>query len=80
MCFGSLSSRKRLTKLPKKCDTSHKTLSKGISHNRETFVKKVLAMMTYGMTTFIMITLLLMMLPLAIELQATPWPPSYKPP
>jgi hypothetical protein len=52
-----------LMKQPKKCGTSHKTMNKGISHNRETFVKKALAMMTYGMTTFIMITLLLMMLP-----------------
>jgi hypothetical protein len=67
-------------KQPKRCVTSHKTTSKGISHNRESFVKKAQAMMTYGMTIFIMITLLLMMLPLATELQATPWPPSYKPP
>jgi hypothetical protein len=37
-------------------------------------------MMMYDITIFIMITLLLMMLPLAIELHATPWPPSYKPP
>jgi hypothetical protein len=56
--------QKRLTKQPKKCDISHSTLSKGISHNRETFIKKAPAMMTYGMTTFIMIALLLMMLPL----------------
>jgi hypothetical protein len=38
-CFGWLSSRRRLTKQPRKCDILHKTLSKGISHNRETFVK-----------------------------------------
>jgi hypothetical protein len=45
-------------KQPKRYVTSHKTMSKGISHNRESFVKKAQAMMTYGMTTFIMITLL----------------------
>ena len=39
-------------------------MNKGITHNRETFVKKALAMMTYGMTTFTMIALLSMMLPL----------------
>jgi hypothetical protein len=50
-------------KQPKRCITSHKTTNKDISHNRESFVKKAQAMMTYGMTTFIMITLLLMMLP-----------------
>jgi hypothetical protein len=38
-------------------------MNKGISHNRESFVKKSPAMMTYGMITFIMITFLLMMLP-----------------
>jgi hypothetical protein len=67
-------------KLPKKCATSHKTTNKGIGHSRVSFVRKAQAMMTYGMTIFIMITLLLMMLPLATELQASPWPPSYKPP
>jgi hypothetical protein len=61
-CFGCLSSRKRLTKQPKKCDTSHKTMNKGISHNREVFIKKALAMMTFGMTSFTTIALLLMML------------------
>jgi hypothetical protein len=56
-------------------------MNKSISHNRETFAKEALAMMTCGMMNFTMITLLLMMLPpQAIELQATPWPPSYKPP
>jgi hypothetical protein len=54
--------QKRLMKQPKRCVTSHKTTSKGISHNRESFVKKAHAMMTYGMTISIMITLLLMML------------------
>jgi hypothetical protein len=47
----------------KRCDTSHKTTSKGVGHNRESFVRKAKAMMMYGMTIFIMITLLLMMLP-----------------
>jgi hypothetical protein len=53
--------QKRLTKQPKKCDTSHKTLNKGINYNRENFIKKAPAMMTYGMTTFTMIALLSMM-------------------
>jgi hypothetical protein len=51
-------------KQPKRCDTSHRTLNKGIGHNRETFVKKAPTMMTYGMTSFTMIALVLMMLPL----------------
>jgi hypothetical protein len=40
------------------------TLIKGINHNKKTFVKKALAMMTYGTTTFTMIALLFMTLPL----------------
>jgi hypothetical protein len=63
-CFGWLSFRRKLTKQPKKCDTLHRTLNKGINHSRKPFVKKDLAMMTYGMTTFTMIALLLMTLPL----------------
>jgi hypothetical protein len=59
-------------KQPKRCDTSHKTTNKGISHNRESFIKKALAMMTYGMTTFIMITLLLMMLPPSYRIAGYP--------
>jgi hypothetical protein len=55
--------QKRLMKQPKRCVTSHMTTRKGISHSRESFIKKAQAMMTYGMMTFIMITLLLMMLP-----------------
>jgi hypothetical protein len=48
-------------KLLKKYAISRKkTKNKG--HNRESFVKKVQAMMTNGMMTFIMVTLLLMML------------------
>ena len=56
-------------------------MNKGISHNRESYIKKALAMMTYGMTTFIMITLLLMMhppsyriigYPMATFIQTTP--------
>jgi hypothetical protein len=39
-------------------------MNKGISHNRETFIKKALAVMIYGMTTFTMIALLSVMLPL----------------
>jgi hypothetical protein len=49
-------------KLPKRCVTSHKTTSKGVGHSRESFVRKARAMMMYGMTISIMITLLLMML------------------
>jgi hypothetical protein len=67
-------------KLMKKCAISHKTTSKDEGHNRESFVRKAQAMMMYGMTISIMVTLLLMMLHLAAELQATPWTPSYKPP
>jgi hypothetical protein len=66
--------QKRLTKQPKRCDTSQKTMNKGISHNRETFIKKALAMTTYGMTTFIMITLLLMMLPPSYRVVGYPIP------
>jgi hypothetical protein len=79
-CFGWLSSRRRLMKQPKRCVTSHKTTSKDIWHNRESFAKKALAMMTYGMTTFIMIPLLLMMPPPSHRIAGIPWPPSYKPP
>jgi hypothetical protein len=61
-----------LTKQPKKCGTSHKTMNKDISHNRETFIKKALAMMTNCMTTFIMITLLLMMLPTSYRVAGYP--------
>jgi hypothetical protein len=51
-------------KLPKRCATSHKTTSKGVGHNRESFVRKAQSIMTYGITISIMIKLLLMMLPL----------------
>jgi hypothetical protein len=53
-CFGWLSFRRKLTR----------TLNKGINHSRKPFIKKDLAMMTDGMTTFTMIALLLMTLPL----------------
>jgi hypothetical protein len=71
-CFGWLNSRRRLMKQSKKCITSHKTTSKSVSHSRESFVKKAQAMMTYGMTIFIMITLLLMMLPPNYRITAYP--------
>jgi ABC-type Fe3+-citrate transport system substrate-binding protein len=45
--------QKKIDEASKEMHTSHKTMNKGISHNRETFIKKTLAMMTYGMTTFI---------------------------
>jgi predicted nucleic acid-binding Zn ribbon protein len=49
-------------KLPKRCTISHKTTSKDEGHSRESFVKKAQAMMMYGMTILIMVTMLLMML------------------
>jgi hypothetical protein len=36
ICFDCLSCKRRLTKQPRKCDISHKTLSKGIDHNKDT--------------------------------------------
>jgi hypothetical protein len=45
----------------KKCATSPK-MTKDEGLNRESFVKKVQSMMMNGMMTFIMVTLLLMML------------------
>jgi hypothetical protein len=48
-------------KLLKKCVISRKT-TKDEGHNRDSFVKKVQAMMTNGMMIFIMVTLFLMML------------------
>jgi hypothetical protein len=67
-------------KLPKRCVTSHKTTSKGVGHNIVSFVRKAQAMMTYGMTIFNMITLLLVMLPPSYIIAGYPWRPSYKPP
>jgi hypothetical protein len=48
-------------KLSNKCVISRK-ITNDEGHNRESFVKKVQAMMMNGMMTFIMATLLLMML------------------
>jgi hypothetical protein len=48
-------------KLLKKCVTSPK-MTKDEGLNRESFVKKVQSIMMKGMMTFIMVTLLLMML------------------
>jgi hypothetical protein len=59
-------------KVPKRCVTSHKTTSKGVGHSRESFVKKAQAMMMYGVTIFIMITLLLMMLPPSYRIAGYP--------
>jgi hypothetical protein len=68
-------------KLPKRCAISHKKTSKDEGHNRESFIRKAQVMIMYGLMISIMVPLLLMMLsPLAAELQATPWSPSYKPP
>jgi hypothetical protein len=55
--------QKKIDEAAEECVTSDKTTSKGVGHNRESFVRKAQAMMTYDMTIFIMITLLLMMLP-----------------
>jgi hypothetical protein len=49
-------------KLLKRCAISHKTTSKDAGHNRESFVRKAEAMMMYGLTISIMVTLLLIML------------------
>jgi hypothetical protein len=51
-----------LTNQPRKCDISHKILSKGTYHNKETFVRRAPATMICGTMIFIMTTLLLMML------------------
>jgi hypothetical protein len=64
--------RRRLMKQPKRCVTSHKTTSKGVGHNIESFDRKAQAMMTYGMTIFIKITLLLMMLPPSYRIAGYP--------
>jgi hypothetical protein len=71
-CFGCLNSRRRLMKLSKRCDTSHKTTSKDEGHNRESFIRKAQAAMTYGMTISIMVTLLLMKLPPSIRVAGYP--------
>jgi hypothetical protein len=39
-------------KQPRKCVTLHKKLSKGIDHNKETFVRRAPAMMICGMMIF----------------------------
>jgi hypothetical protein len=49
-------------KLLKKCVISHK-MTKDEGLNRESFVKKVQSIMTNGMMTFSMATLLSMMIP-----------------
>jgi hypothetical protein len=65
----------RLTKLQKKIDEAAKEMCHITQGNEEgrrpqqrELRQETQDMMTYGMTIFIMITLLLMMLPLAIEL------------
>jgi hypothetical protein len=79
-CFGSLTSRGRLMKPPKKCVTSPRmTKTEGPSTGNS--VKKIHTMMMNGTVTFIMAIFAFDdASPLAAELQATPWPPSYKPP
>jgi hypothetical protein len=47
-------------------------MNKGISHNKESFVKKAIAMIAYGMMTFIMIALFLMMLPPSYRIAGYP--------
>jgi hypothetical protein len=60
-CFGSLTSRGRLMRPPKKCVTSPRmTMTEG--PNIGSFVKKIHTMMMNGMVIFIMAILLLMML------------------
>jgi hypothetical protein len=66
-------------KQPRRCVISLKmTKTEGL--NTGSFVKKAQSMKMNGTMNFIMVTLLSMMLLLVVELQATPWPPSYKPP
>jgi hypothetical protein len=60
-CFGTLNSRRKLIKLLKRCDISHKTTSKDEGHSRESFIRKVQVMMMYGMVIPIMVTLFLIM-------------------
>jgi hypothetical protein len=60
-CFGSPIFREKSTKLSKKCVTSLRmTKTEGL--NIGSFVKKAQSMMMNGTMTFIMVTLLLMML------------------
>jgi hypothetical protein len=71
-----------LTKLLKKYAISLK-MSKSEGPNIGSFTEKASSMRMNGMRISIMEILLLMMLLLcqhSAELQATPWPPSYKPP
>jgi hypothetical protein len=53
-----------LTKKPRRCDISHRILSKhiDIDHNKETFARMAPTTMMCGMMIFIMTTLLLMKL------------------
>jgi hypothetical protein len=60
-CFGSLISRGRLTRPPKKCVTSPK-MTKTEGPNTGSFAKKIYTMIINGMVIFIMAILLLMML------------------
>jgi hypothetical protein len=69
-----------LTKPLKKCATSRRMI-KDEGLNTESFVKKVQPTMMDGMMTFYHGNFAFDdASPLAAELQATPWPPSYKPP
>jgi hypothetical protein len=54
--------QKKIDEAARKCDISHKILSKGIDHNKETFVRRAPATMICGTMVSIMTTLLLMML------------------
>jgi pilus assembly protein TadC len=47
-------------------------MNKGISHNKESFVKKAIAMIAYGMMTFIMIALFFMILPPSYRIAGYP--------
>jgi hypothetical protein len=78
-CFGKPTFRGRLTKQLRKCVISL-SMTKTEGPNTGSFVKRAQSMKMNGTTIFTMVTFLSMMLLLAAELQATPWPPSYKPP
>ena len=51
--------QKKIGEAAEEMDISHKILSKGIDHNKETFIRRAPATMICGPIIFIMTTLLL---------------------
>jgi hypothetical protein len=78
-CFILLIFRRRLMRPLRKCVISPK-MTGTEDLNAESFVRTIPTRTTNGMMISIMEFLLLMMLLLYQQKQATPWPPSYKPP